>query len=195
MSNHIIAFPLIWSHMIKTPCKKNKKNNTCCRIGWATAFWKIIKLIYIVLYFILPCLWVWSNTLQKCQCIAHSVRLVSCECRWIYWWIDVHYFLQQKKKQKDLVNKSTSTCVSTRIWTKKKIIPAKGQQLCHMSATALVPGLAQTHASCWAPARHFLWSLDWTTRWSTGKSSLGPPVPGLSHWLQPAGKIIEHLIT
>lgn len=62
----------------------------------------------------------WSNTLQKCQRIAHSVRLVSCECRWIYRWVDVHYFLQQEKKQKDLVNKSTSTCISTRIWTKKK---------------------------------------------------------------------------
>lgn len=58
-----------------------------------------------------------------------------------------------------------------------------------MSATALVPGLAQTRASCSAPARHFPWSLDWTTRWSTGKSSPGPPVPALWHYWQPEAEI------
>lgn len=60
------------------------------------------------------------------------------------------------------------------------VIPATGPRWCRRSATAWEPGPAPTRASCSAPARHFLWSPDWTTHWSTGRSSPGLPGPELS---------------
>ena len=55
--------------------------------------------LFFILNSTLPCLWMWGNTLQKCQGITHSVRLVSCKRRWVYRRIDVHDFLERERKR------------------------------------------------------------------------------------------------
>lgn len=60
--------------------------------------WDSWSFLFFMLNSTLPCLWMWGNTLQKCQGITHSVGLVSCKRRWVYRRIDVHYFLERERK-------------------------------------------------------------------------------------------------
>ena len=56
----------------------------------------------------LPCFRVRGDTLQKCQGIAHSVRLVSRQCGWIYRWIDVHDLLIKNRIRRSDTQSVTS---------------------------------------------------------------------------------------
>lgn len=86
--------------------------------------------------------------------------------------------------QETYVNKKTDIG-DPDLWYIARRIPAKGRRWCHTSARAWVPGRAQIPVSYWAPARRSLWSLGWTTHWSTGKSSPGLPEPRQWRWWQP----------